>query len=323
MSRRCSLLAAAALTVWLCLFLHWDTTEKSMVRALLVETKGDGWTVGLLYQFPEASADSAEAEAAIRLCLGRGAELSTAIAAAEEALPQRADWRLCEYLLTNQDTVPQILPACEELYARQPYGRLASRVFGTTFSVDELDEKAQESETLPEALLQCVKTSAPSAPRLYEQNRGILLPVIELDKDSAQCQLEALIITTEHSGRLTAQQTEVALLLQNRSRTTAGEHQFWVDDHAFRLLHPVCGVEQKGEKFCFRVDAFSREELPAGAVQELEALCAETISHCWALGLDISGLGAVDGQKNGARSLTTKNACPAVQADVKIYRFGM
>jgi len=89
------LMAAGVLVVWLCLFLHWDNTEKSMIRALLVETSGDSWTVGLLYQFPEASADSSEARAAIRLCIGRGPELSSAISAAEEALPQRGDWRGC------------------------------------------------------------------------------------------------------------------------------------------------------------------------------------------------------------------------------------
>ena len=60
------LMAAGVLVVWLCLFLHWDNTEKSMIRALLVETNGDSWTVGLLYQFPVASADSSEAKAAIR-----------------------------------------------------------------------------------------------------------------------------------------------------------------------------------------------------------------------------------------------------------------
>ena len=76
------LMAAGVLVVWLCLFLHWDNTEKSMIRALLVEMNGDSWTVGLLYQFPEASADSSEAKAAIRLCMGRGPELSSAISAA-------------------------------------------------------------------------------------------------------------------------------------------------------------------------------------------------------------------------------------------------
>ena len=41
------LMAAGVLVVWLCLFLHWDNTEKSMIRALLVETSGDSWTLGL------------------------------------------------------------------------------------------------------------------------------------------------------------------------------------------------------------------------------------------------------------------------------------
>ena len=113
------LMAAGVLVVWLCLFLHWDNTEKSMIRALLVETNGDSWTVGLLYQFPEASADSSEAKAAIRLCIGRGPELSSAISAAEEALPQRADWRLCEYLLAGLDSVRRTVTLPEDFDTRQ------------------------------------------------------------------------------------------------------------------------------------------------------------------------------------------------------------
>ena len=59
------LMAAGVLVVWLCLFLHWDNTEKSMIRALLVETNGDSWTVGLLYQFPAGGL------AALRISSGR------------------------------------------------------------------------------------------------------------------------------------------------------------------------------------------------------------------------------------------------------------
>ena len=177
MSRRegLRLLAAGVLTVWLCLFLHWENTEKSMIRSLLVETKDDSWTVGLLYQFPEASADSSEAEAAIRLCVGRGPQLSAAIAAAEKALPQRADWRLCEYLFVEQDSVRRALPVCEELFLHQPCGRLASRMFGAGFSVETLEERTGASDVLPENLLQCVKNSASFAPRLYEQGGGFVL----------------------------------------------------------------------------------------------------------------------------------------------------
>ena len=202
MSRRegLRLLAAGVLTVWLCLFLHWENTEKSMIRSLLVETKDDSWTVGLLYQFPEASADSSEAEAAIRLCVGRGPQLSAAIAAAEKALPQRADWRLCEYLFVEQDSVRRALPVCEELFLHQPCGRLASRMFGAGFSVETLEERAGASDVLPENLLQCVKNSAPSAPRLYEQGSGFVLPIVELEEEGAHCRPEALVVTPEQTA---------------------------------------------------------------------------------------------------------------------------
>lgn len=324
MSRRVWLrvLAVGVLVVWFCLFLHWDNTEKSMIRALLVETNGDGWTVGLLYQFPEASADSSEAEAAIRLCVGRGPQLSSAISAAEEALPQRADWRLCEYLLAGQDSVRRVLPACETLFLQQPYGRLASRMFGAAFSLETLEEQAQESDVLPENLLQCVKNATLAAPHLYEQSGGFILPVVELETEDAHCKPEALIITEEQTGQLTAQQTEMALLLQGKSWTNTGEHQFELDDGVLRLRRAVCGVERKGEGFLVRINAASRNKIPVNAEQELEALCADTVRHCWALGLDISGLGASQALRDGEYTLTTKNVCPEIQADVTINGFG-
>ena len=305
------LMAAGVLVVWLCLFLHWDNTEKSMIRALLVETNGDSWTVGLLYQSPEASADSSEAKAAIRLCIGRGPELSSAISAAEEALPQRADWRLCEYLLAGQDSVRQTLSACEELFLHRPYGRLASRVFGRSFSVETLKERADESDVLPENLLQCIKNAAPAAPRLYQQSSGFILPVVELEDEDAHYRPEALIITPEQTGQLTESQTEMALLL----------HCFALEAGPLRLRRAFCGVEREGESFLLRVNALPRNALPADAEAELEALCADTVRRCWTLGLDISGLGAHQALRDGHFVLTTKNVCPEIRADVKLMKF--
>ena len=323
MSRRerMRLLAAGVLTVWLCLFLHWENTEKSMIRALLVETKDDSWTVGLLYQFPEASADSSEAEAAIRLCVGRGPQLSAAIAAAEKALPQRADWRLCEYLFVEQDSVRRALPVCEELFLHQPCGRLASRMFGAGFSVETLEERAGASDVLPENLLQCVKNSAPSAPRLYEQGSGFVLPIVELEEEGAHCRPEALVVTPEQTGTLTEAQTEMVLLLQGRSRTTAGEHRFMLGAGTLRLHRAFCGVEREGEDFLLRVNALARGELPPDAEKELKTLCEDTIRRCWTMGLDVSGLGAYQALRDGDLGLTTKNVCPEIRADVRLMQF--
>ncbi len=54
-------LAAGVLVLWCGVFLRAENTEKSMVRALILTPPtvvAQSWTVGLLYQFPEAAADA-------------------------------------------------------------------------------------------------------------------------------------------------------------------------------------------------------------------------------------------------------------------------
>ena len=99
-------------------------------------------------------------------------------------------------------------------------------MFGGSFSVETLKERADESDVLPENLLQCVKNAAPAAPRLYQQSSGFILPVVELEDEDAHCRPEALIVTPEQTGQLTESQTEMALLLQGKSWTDTGEHRF-------------------------------------------------------------------------------------------------
>lgn len=66
------------------------------------------------------------------------------------------------------------------------------------------------------------------------------------------------------------------------------EHRFALEAGPLRLRRAFCGVEQEGESFLLRVNALSRNALPADAEAELEALCADTVRRCWTLGLDIS-----------------------------------
>ena len=95
---------------------------------------------------------------------------------------------------------------------------------------------------------------------------------------------------------------------------------------AFRRRLPVTHgagrwLEREGERFLLRVNALSRNALPADAEAELEALCADTVRRCWTLGLDISGLGAHQALRDGYFALTTKNVCPEIRADVKLMKF--
>ena len=58
MSRRATLrlLLLGLLLCWCGVFLRSENTEKSIVRALLLEQTPEQWNVALLYQFPEAAA---------------------------------------------------------------------------------------------------------------------------------------------------------------------------------------------------------------------------------------------------------------------------
>ena len=194
-------------------------------------------------------------------------------------------------------------------------------MFGAGFSVETLEERAGASDVLPENLLQCVKNSAPSAPRLYEQGGGFVLPIVELEEEGAHCRPEALVVTPEQTGTLTEAQTEMVLLLQGRSRTTAGEHRFMLGAGTLRLHRAFCGVEREGEGFLLRVNALARGELPPDAEKELKTLCEDTIRRCWTLGLDVSGLGAYQALRDGDLGLTTKNVCPEIRADVRLMQF--
>ena len=121
MSRRATLrlLLLGLLLCWCGVFLRSENTEKSIVRALLLEQTPEQWNVALLYQFPEAAADSSDATASVQLCAGTGKTLEQALFAAEEHLPQRPSYRLCEYLFLNTGSLRGELSACEPLWPGQ------------------------------------------------------------------------------------------------------------------------------------------------------------------------------------------------------------
>lgn len=106
-------LSAVLLIGWCLIFLRCETTEKSMVRALYLAQKEQSITVGLLYQAPEAAADASEASGAVQLQLAQADTLAKALAAAQKQLPQKADYRLCDYLLIDQNASAELLAAYE------------------------------------------------------------------------------------------------------------------------------------------------------------------------------------------------------------------
>lgn len=104
--KSCKPMLYLLLTGWCLLFLRCESTEKSMVRAVYLSQTGQGYQAGLLYQAPQAAADAAEASAALQFVQAEGQTMEQALAAAEQALPQTASYRLCDYLLLPKAEEP-------------------------------------------------------------------------------------------------------------------------------------------------------------------------------------------------------------------------
>ena len=108
-----------------------------------------------------------------------------------------------------------------------------------------------------------------------------------------------------------------ALLLGAGSRTrleAAGQ--------TLTVRRSVCGVQAVGEGFLVDLTLQRRAGTPAPAEaqrQALQALCEETVRICWENGLDLLSLSAFRAQRDGPgqNTLTIKNACPELRADVR------
>ena len=100
--KSCKPLLYLLLTGWCLLFLRCESTEKSMVRAVYLAQTEQGYQAGLLYQAPQAAADAADATAALQFVQAEGQTMERALDAAEQALPQTASYRLCDYLLLSK-----------------------------------------------------------------------------------------------------------------------------------------------------------------------------------------------------------------------------
>ena len=211
------ILLYAVLVGWCLLFLRCETTEKSMIRVVYLEQKEQTWSVGLLYQSPEAAADAADASAALRIADGRGQTSETALAAAEAALPQTADYRLCDYLLFPVQTDDGVLSAYEALVLERGCGRTAARLSCTEFDLEILLQSCGKTETLPDKLLDKLKAGSAAMPRLYAHEESMLLPVLCLpEAQEGKVMVSGSGAFRTGSGavqRLTENETEAFLLL--------------------------------------------------------------------------------------------------------------
>lgn len=311
-SRTARWMAGCLLALWCVAFLRAETTEKSMVRALFLRQGGKGWTVSLLYQFPEAAADASDAEAEIRACTAEGETLERAIQTAEQALPKTANYRLCEYLLFDEAASQTELLEVQEFLQTKPVSRLSARVF--------LVEQTAPLQQQAEPLLQCAEDHAAAAPHLHEAAGGMILPVVGLEEETAALSKESRLLTAQGSAPLSSEETVMAQLLQEKLPVS-----FELEESTITLRRCVVSVEAEGDGFAVALTGQRKAGTPpVSEVQcrQLEALCTQTLARCWENGLDLLHLGAVRALKQGSgEKLTTKNAYPAVRVSVEMLEF--
>ena len=298
------------LTGWCLLFLRCESTEKSMVRAVYLAQTEQGYQAGLLYQAPQAAADAADAVAALQFVQAEGQTMERALDAAEQALPQTASYRLCDYLLLSKAEEP-LLTEYEQLVLRRGCGRTAARLLCAEGEIDRLAAQA----ALPDALMAQLKAAAP---RLYEHTEPGLLPVLRWNAEEVSLQEGGVLHTVVGNTLLSPEQAEVYRLLTEQGDT----RQLWLEGERIGIRRCTVSVTLQKGQVLVRLDCqrAAHSPLPTQAQQQLlAAQCTVLLQSCWQQGVDVLHLQARAALRDGSGASfdPTKNACPQLQADVR------
>lgn len=311
-------LSAVLLIGWCLIFLRCETTEKSMVRALYLAQKEQSITVGLLYQAPEAAADASEASGAVQLQLAQADTLAKALAAAQKQLPQKADYRLCDYLLIDQNASAELLAAYERTVLENRQGRVSAKVSVLEMDDGFLEELPAEKQEFPNKLLELLKQCTDQMPRLYQYQDGMLLPQLRAEKQEVALADTSILWRVENSIELEARQAETARLLLEMG----GVHTFWLEGEPVTVRRCSVSVTLREETASLRLDCQRSYDTPqpsAAQCEQLAELCTQTVQSFWQQGIDLVHLQQRSALQNGVgrEKITIKNACPQLQADVR------
>lgn len=297
---------------WCLLFLRCESTEKSMVRAVYLAQTEQGYQAGLLYQAPQAAADAAEASAALQFVQAEGQTMERALAAAEQALPQTASYRLCDYLLLPKAAEP-LLTEYEQLVLRRGCGRTAARLLCAEGETEHLAAQA----ALPDALMAQLKAAAPTASRLYQHTEPGLLPILQWSAKEVMIQEGGVLHTVAANTLLSPEQAEIYRLLTGQR----GTRQIWLEGECIGIRRCTVSVTLQKAQVLVRLDCqrAAHSPLPTQAQQQqLAAQCTALLQGCWQQGVDVLHLQARAALRSGSGASfdPTKNACPQLRTDV-------
>lgn len=94
----------------------------------------------------------------------------------QKKLPQKADYRLCDFLIISENTSEELLSAYETIVLESGRGRAAAKASILAVSTEELEKQLEAAEGLPDRLLNELKQESGRMPRLYQHRDGMFWP---------------------------------------------------------------------------------------------------------------------------------------------------
>ncbi len=209
-----------------------------MARAVLLEQSGTQYTVGVLYQDPEAAANSAEAQAPLKLAQGEGNSLAAAFQSLEQGLAAEVSYQLSDYLVL----CGQCSKATVEEYAQQVQttqrGRYSAQISYLSQDMAQLTQIVQETPESAELLLEALTLSEQTAPALYEMaQETLVMPLFSVQSDGVlAAEKTSYLLSTEGGTIYNDTQTQLYYLLSSAQ----GQASFLVGDVAFTIGGRLC-----------------------------------------------------------------------------------
>ncbi len=231
--------------VMLCTSGWQRTAGDNIVRAVLLEEEDGIYCVGVLYQDPEAAANSADAQVQLSLVYAEGESLATAFQALEQSAEKDFSYQMSDYLLLcNQCSKEVVDSYAAELQTTQR-GRYAAQVSYLAQGIADVAEVLALHPEGGQTLLEALEHNTDVAPYLYETaqenaQKSLVMPLLLLAEDSTVAPLEQMyLLSTEGAQVYDKTQTQLYLLLRYADVSAA----FFTGTHAFAVAGRILSWE--------------------------------------------------------------------------------
>ena len=185
-----TLLAVVLVVTLLSTTQQQSLSRRSLIRAVLLEKTPNGCAVGIVFQDVAAAADASDAGEQLKLVTAEGECLETAFYQAELLLTNKADYKLCDYvLLCSQPHIGLMQQYLNLLVSRNTHGRLAAYLYTTDQSLEQIKKASDnESSTLPE-WMDTLQANRLNCPRVYRiHSDSVLVPLLYAQENEIPAQ---------------------------------------------------------------------------------------------------------------------------------------